>query len=270
MNGLDSFLNSRTLEEKLLARQALDKADAAMRSYRVTATKFLTPAEGAFLKSFCQRAHLRVCFDGGREGAERVLALFLPDWMEDGLTGEQLEEESPITVLKVTNTGGIELSHRDYLGALMSEGIRRDVIGDIEVHGAEAYVFCVKDMAEYLSSNLKSAGRARLNVSTVNRAEVPVLSEDDGEELYGTVQSLRLDAVVAEGFNLSREDAKTLITQGACSIDHVLTEKPDTQVFEGCLISVRGRGRLKFARVRGETRRGRIGIELVRYGSKRR
>lgn len=259
----------RTPEEKLLAKQAADKAALAEKSSVVASTKFLTPAEAAFLKEFCRRNRLEAWFDGGKDGAERVVAVFFPEWQREYLSDREREEMSPVAVLKVTNTASAELSHRDYLGALMASGIRRDVVGDIDVHAAEGYVFCLRDMAEYIMQNVDSAGRAKLCWTLAERSDVPVGDGGDGEAIYCTVPSLRLDAIVAEGFNLSRDDAKTLVIQGACSIDHVPCEKPDGAVECGSLISVRGKGRLRFDKVRGETRRGRVGIELTRFGKRR-
>lgn len=259
----------KTPEEKLLARQILDKAALADRSSQMTHSKFLTPAEAAFLKEFCKRNRLEVWFDGGMTGAERVVAVFFPPWQMEYLSDAEREEMSPVAVLKVKNTAGEELSHRDYLGALMASGIRRDVVGDIDIIGDEAYVFCLRDMAEYIMNTVESASRAKLCWSIAERKAVPTDEKDDGEEIYCTVPSFRLDVIIAEGFNLSREDAKNLILRGGCSIDHVPCEKPDHSVECGSLISVRGKGRLRFNKVRGETRRGRLGIELTRYGKKR-
>ena len=47
-----------------------------------------------------------------------------------------------------------ELTHRDFLGALMNLGIERDVLGDIIVRGAVGYVFCEDAMADYLEKNI--------------------------------------------------------------------------------------------------------------------
>ena len=268
MNSTETYLSSRSQEEKILARHALDKAAIAEKSCKTTYTKFLTPAEKAFLQQFLQRLGIRPVFDGGRTETERAVAMFIPPWFDPEAPDDWLEEESPVCCLKFENTGDAELSHRDYLGALMAAGIRRDTVGDIDVHGTVAYVFCLREIAGYIAGNLESAGRAKLKISRISRDEVPAAVEDDGEELYGTVQSLRLDAVIAEGFALSRDDAKALIIRGDCSVDHIPCEKPDSPVSEGALISVRGKGRLRFLRVRGETRRGRIGIELKRYGKK--
>lgn len=255
-----------TPEEKLLCARGEDLALLSEKTGRTAATKFLTPAESAFLKRYCRSAGIGVFFDGGRADCERTVALFLPPWARELDPEELIPRESPVRALRITNSAGAELSHRDYLGALMASGIRRDTVGDIDVHGSEAYVFCLEDVCRFISEELEFAGRARLSVEQIGREDVPPPEKEEGQPLYGTVSSLRLDGLIAEGFRLSREEAKLLVAQGACSVDHVLCQKPDLAVDEGALISVKGRGRLRFDRIRGETRRGRIGVELTLFG----
>lgn len=255
---------ARSEAERLLAGQALDKAFLAEKSGRVTATKFLTPAEAAFLRRFCGRAGLRAVFDGGHADAERSVALFPPEYMMEDADAVQ-SEGNPVAVLRATNSGGISLTHRDYLGALMAAGVRREAVGDICVCGAEAYLFCLAELVPYLTQNVTQAGRARLTLETAEREDVPAAGEPEGDLVSATVSSLRVDAVAAAGFRLSREEAKAAVAQGLCGVNHLPADKPDACVAEGDLISVRGKGRLLLAEVRGETRKGRVAVTLIRY-----
>ena len=258
-------ITARTEEERLLAAQTLDRAERAQRTGCVTASKFLTPAEAAFVAQLARTEGLTVVFDGGRPNTERQVALFPPDWLDADAPESWIAEESPVTVLRFRTAGGEELGHRDYLGALMAAGIRRDAVGDIDVHGAEAYFFCLTDMAPYLMQNVTRAGRARLTCEEVPRDAVPPPEAEDAEELHATVGSLRLDAVAAAAFRISREDAKSAILQGLCTVNHLPAEKPDADVEEGDLLALRGKGRARLSAVRGETRKGRVAITVLRY-----
>ena len=63
------------------------------------------------------------------------------------------EEAFPISCVVIRPSApkfAEELTHRDFLGALMNLGIERDVLGDIIVRGAVGYVFCEDAMADYL------------------------------------------------------------------------------------------------------------------------
>ena len=48
--------------------------------------------------------------------------------------------------------------------------------------------------------------------------------------------------------------------------DHVPELRGDVRVEEGSLLSARGYGRLRVDEVQGETRHGRTGVVLFRYG----
>ena len=254
---------ARTEAERLLAGQVMDKAARAEKTGRCTATMFLTPAEAAFVRRLCGRAGLRVVFDGGYEGAERCVALFPPPYLPD-TDDFPLQEMSPVAVLRARG-GDAGLSHRDYLGAFMAAGIRREAVGDIAARGGEAYIFCQAELVPYLIQNVTHAGRARLTLEQVAREDVPAAEEPQGETVAVTVASLRVDAVAAAGFKISREAAKAAVAQGMCSVNHLPADKPETPVAEGDLISVRGKGRILLAEVHGETRKGRVAVTLFRF-----
>ncbi|MBR5519740.1 MAG: hypothetical protein IKU55_03385 [Clostridia bacterium] len=264
MANYDAFLAALSSDDRLLVRHVMDKAALAEKTSRLTSTKFLTPAEVALVRRFCAFAAIRVIFDGGSAEAERCVALFPPPYC-DGIDDEYLLEDSPVAILRASVKGDTVLTHRDYLGALMAAGVQREAVGDIEVHEHEAYLFCLTELVPYLSQNVTQAGRAPLTLSVIDRADLPPREAPDGEVLQATVSSLRLDALVAAGYHLSREDARAVIEQGLCSVDHLPVTKADAAVSEGILVSVRGKGRMKLTEVRGETRKGRLALTLFRY-----
>ena len=85
------------------------------------------------------------------------------------------------------------------------------------------------------------------------------------EQLRQTVSSLRLDSVAAAGFHLSRSQAAELIAHGKAVVNHMPCEKPDRTVTQGDVISIRGLGKLRLELVGGQTKKGRISIEIARY-----
>ena len=66
----------------------------------------------------------------------------------------EFSELAEIDILHCRNTAGAELSHRDYLGALMSLGIERKTLGDILTHEDEAVIFLKKSITPYVLENL--------------------------------------------------------------------------------------------------------------------
>jgi len=48
-------------------------------------------------------------------------------------------------------------------------------------------------------------------------------------------------------------------------VDGLPWEKPDKTVAEGAKISLRGSGKMKLEKVNGQTKKGRISVEIHRY-----
>ena len=68
--------------------------------------------------------------------------------------------------------------------------------------------------------------------------------------------SMRLDAVTAGMFDLSRTEAAREIRLGNVSLNYEPTEKPDAQISAGDIISLRGAG--KGSVTGGTSRKGRL------------
>lgn len=85
------------------------------------------------------------------------------------------------------------------------------------------------------------------------------------KEVTGTVAALRLDAVLALGFSLSRSRAVLLVKGGLVEVNRRPVETPACRLGQGDLVSVRGRGRLEIAALAGESRKGRQRIKLYKF-----
>ena len=220
-------------------------------------TRFLEPSMERDALAAAHAAGAQLVLSGGYDGAERRMAAFC--------NGEN-PESFPIAALELRwNAKFADAKHRDLLGAVMGLGLERDAVGDVCLGSQPgvAYLFCTEDIAGYIAANLESAGRASLKIS---RAEVIDIAPPEGSEMRVTVQNLRLDAVLAAGWKLSRSEAQRLIAAGLVKLNHVVEERSDARVEEGHLISARGFGRLRIDEVQGETKKGRIGVMLFRYG----
>ncbi|MCI5976194.1 MAG: RNA-binding protein, partial [Clostridiales bacterium] len=66
-------------------------------------------------------------------------------------------------------------------------------------------------------------------------------------------------------FRIGRSLAVDYVTAGKTSIDGLPCEKPDKPVEEGQKISVRGLGKILLSQVNGQTKKGRIGVTILRY-----
>ena len=84
-------------------------------------------------------------------------------------------------------------------------------------------------------------------------------------ELRDTVMRLRLDAVAATGFGLSRTKAAELIASGRVQVNHRECTKGDQMLNQGDVVTARGFGKFELSQVGGQSRKGRTAIVVKRY-----
>ena len=255
---LDRVASSR--EERLLLARVLDKYEQAERRSIPAVTGFLSPAEQAAAQRLLNAAGAgdRLLWRGGYEGAERRRALFLPDWADEEA------ENGAIVCLRARFRGTLLPTHRDILGSLMGLGITREKLGDILVDEDGCSVLTAEELADFLTENWTSAGRCPLSAAPLPLDQLRVPPQRT-REIRDTVMSLRLDAVTASGFSLSRGRAAELIAAGRVRLNHVDCLKADKPVAQGDVITVRGLGKCALTEVGGLSRKGRVNIVLLRY-----
>ncbi|MDE6280910.1 MAG: RNA-binding protein [Oscillospiraceae bacterium] len=263
MNKTD-LLNkfSKDADERVVLARALDQMERAQNRSIPSATQFLSPAQRAALEPLLASCgHPRHLFHGGYEGAERTVCVFLPDWQEPE---DWLAEDELAAIEAAYPPTGADLTHRDLLGGLMGIGLTREKVGDILVGDTAAQIICLKEAAPIILSQFEQAGRYRLKLK-----EIPLsaLSPAPAEVklIHDTVAALRLDAVLASGFSLARGKAADLVTTGRVSLNHRECLKPDKPVVQGDVLTCRGLGKCVVKTVGGQSRKGRIIIEMERY-----
>ena len=211
-----------------------------------------------------------VWFWGGHPTAERTCLFLLPDYLTAILPEDAAEREAAlpdylaeelgeaVVALSIKGSGFRNLSHRDYLGAILGLGIERDAIGDVAVQDEHnAILFCPRTLAGFLAGELTKVGS-----DTVRCRECQIDDTfTDGKKyrpISDTVASARLDCVVAALCNLSREAAQSAVRSGLVEVDFEPEERVDTILEPPITVSVRGHGRFILRSFDGETKKGRL------------
>lgn len=210
---------------------------SARTGYRPRFTSFLDERQREIAQELLN--HYRCesyLFYGGTEGCGRVMLGVFPD-------GEEADPgQFPIAALRVSPKGKTTtLTHRDYLGALMSLQIKRETIGDILPEEDGAVIFVNEDIAEFIRLNLAEIGRCSVKVEEC-AGEITARTQEF-DEITGTVPSLRLDCVVALVMRKSRSIAVRAIESGLVRLNYVETENAAKQLSGGDVISIRGLGK---------------------------
>lgn len=194
-------------------------------------------------------------FDGGFPNAERKLAGFF-------FEGE--EQTFPFKGIKITYSEKIGLlNHRDFLGALLGLGIRRESVGDIAVTEGEAIVLVLEDIVPFILDNLKMVGRAGVRLEMTD--DFCYNKEDNVECFQVCVASDRIDAILAAVVHQSREKAVRLLEEGKVRIDHQTVTEKSCCVKGTELLSVTGMGRWKLDGYTGSSKKGRLFLAVKAF-----
>lgn len=196
---------------------------------------------------------------GGYEFSERQMAAFLPDAFSACM-------EYPIEIIKFSPVHlkyAEELTHRDYLGALMNLGIERSKLGDILIQNKDAYLFASKSLASYIVEELGKVKHTIVIAETVD--QLAFSYEPRFEEIKGTVASVRLDSLLSLAFNASRSKLTTLIEAGRVFVNGKLITSNGYHVKEDDIISVRQMGRFQYKGIFSETKKGRYYVTIHKY-----
>lgn len=254
---------SKDPEERMVLARVLDQMERTQSRSIPCVTQFLSPAQRAAAEPILASCgHPKHLFFGGFEGAERTVCAFLPEWMEseDWIA----DEDNPVGAVECAYPAGAELSHRDLLGGLMGIGLTREKVGDILVGESAAQIVALREAIPIILSQFDQAGRYRLRLREIPLSELspaPV----QVKLVKDTVATLRLDAVASSGFSIARGKMADLIAGGRVSVNHRECTKADKTVSEGDIITCRGLGKCILKTVGGQSRKGRIMIEMERY-----
>lgn len=202
--------------------------------------------------------NLKASIFGGYEGAERNRIALIPPELE-------VNTHDYIAVVRIAVPFMKRpLTHIDYLGSILGLGIKRECVGDILVSESMADVIVVPPMAGFIADNLLCVGNCPVRASRIPlNGLTPV--KGPCESVTVTVPSLRLDAVTAAMFSISRGRAEKLISQGSVKLNHLPCLDKDHPINDGDKVSAKGFGRAVVSNIGGKSRKGRIFIQIDRY-----
>ncbi len=214
-------------------------------------SEFLTPAEQTLLVSL--RLPAPYTLEGGYPQAERRIAWF----------GSELvcswEQSPPLMWLEIAPKSAKfaeDLSHRDYLGALMHLGLRREVLGDLLLQDGKAWLCCLDTVGDYICRQLETVRRTAVVATPCAAPPEDALPKPKEQQVV--VASARLDALVAAVYRLSRSGSQALFDKELIFVNSLLARSTSVEAKPGDLISVRGHGRFYYDGIDRETKKGRL------------
>lgn len=247
-------------EELLLQKRLVELSRIAYTREIVTFSEFLNLNELNILHTTPKNMLLSQYKTYGGYGlSERQMAAFLPDAL-------YYDYQYPIQIIEISPVNrkfAEELSHRDYLGAVMNLGIERCKLGDILIEDGKAILFAKEELAGYIMEHL-----TRIRHTTVRTSILPAFEdsyEPRYEELKGTVASVRLDTVLSLAYPLSRSKVTSLIEGARVFVNGKLVTSNGYRLKEGDILSVRKMGRIGYNGILSETKKGRYMVSIRKY-----
>lgn len=174
------------------------------------------------------------------------------------------ESPFPMKLVKIENTSKFsKLTHRDFLGGILSLGIERNKIGDLLVDENVCYVPVHEDIESFILYNLDKIAKVVCKISVVDKIEqIPKIKFK--EEII-LISSLRIDGVVSRITNLSRAKASAMIEQGQVLINYVKIKDKSYELKGEERITIRGFGKFIIGDSIGNSKSGKIKVIIKKY-----
>lgn len=201
--------------------------------------------------------HVPFVLWGGSEQCERQMVRF-------GSAEEfGYEEEFPIVCICISpllEKFADNLTHRDFLGALMNLGIERSTLGDIYVKQKTGYLFCTDKIADYIVENLDKIKHT--NVKCKILEQIPEVVAEEAKEEEHLTASERIDGIIAKLYNISRNQSLELFRSKKVFVNGRVYENNSGVLKSGDAVSVRGCGKFIYDGVSQETKKGKLRIRV--------
>lgn len=251
-----NFINSINYEDKTVISSIYDKVILAEKCGRtIYINEFLPPVLWATVLKLKNQFSIEMEAYGVFPEAERRMLIF----------NSSSIVEYPIHILRITNKSHFTvLEHRDYLGAVMALGIKREKLGDFIINDNQCYVSVVSDISDYIKFNLQSIGKCPCDVEVISNMDIEMPSVNL-EDISIISTSNRVDCVIGALCNLSRTSSVELINQGKVLINYEPVYEKDCAVIENSVITVRGYGKFRYCGTIGTTSKGRLKIKIQKY-----
>jgi len=256
MDKIRLLKNFREPDVKLLFAKVLDRVLLCEKRGHKTFSDFLPPISATEFCKVIERENIcNVMAFGGAMGCERLMLGFYSEY--DSLS----EGDFPIDAISIAHDND-KLTHRDFLGSILGCGISREKLGDIFVFSDKAIAFFDKEISGFVMSTLASVGRTPVSLEIL-KDDFLIAPFVDGVCKELVVSSMRLDAVIAAVFNMSRGKAAKFIESEKVFVNWQAAKSTSKTVEAGDNITLRGFGRAKIEAVNGQTKKGNISISVL-------
>jgi len=268
MNKVDIISKYENEEDKLLISKLLDKIECVEKKNTVKNTTFLDIRQRGILERVLKELKYKnYVIYGGYENSERTMIIIYPEKLESVFENNQFDFNNIMQVFRITLPNEIrgKYSHRDYLGAIIKVGIRREKIGDIlcDIDGAD--IIADKEIVPYLDISMRELTRFSKSSFSIQNMQNVNVSPINIELINIIIPSMRVDCIVSEIIKTSRSKAIEIIDSERVFVNNELVSKNAKVLKANDIITVRGKGRFKINKILNNTKKGNLVLEVGKY-----
>ncbi len=255
---IEKILHSGSFDDTTTMARLYDKIVLAEKTGRTVFTSEFYPPNvwGSLLKLKTQFDVSFYTYGVFQDSERRII----------GIANEEINTyDFPLELIKIkANNKFSSITHRDYLGSIMSLGIKREKFGDLILKNDSCYAAVQEEISDYLQFNLTRVKNSPCSVEVIDLdSEEKPVHEFEYINIIST--SLRLDCMVGSICGISRSSSDDLIRQGKVMVDYVPVMRRDYILDIDNLIVIRGYGKLILNKITGATGSGRLRVQLKKY-----
>ena len=251
-------------DDKIIISKIQDKQKFCQTKNKITYSDFLNQKEKMLIRKSLKLENF--FFYGGNNNSDREVLFFYPEKLNEEIAQKSVNSIIGAIRISLPNELRGKYEHRNYLSALIKIGITREKIGDILVSedGADIVIFKVNSQFIQMSLNqLTRFKKSKIEVIEIDKLRE---KEDKFENKSIIVSSMRIDNIVSELTNCSRNKAEELIENERVLINYEIINKNSKIVINGDIVTVRGKGKFIINEVIRKTKNGKLVVEVKKYG----
>lgn len=262
---LERYLNE---EDRILAAKILDKIKLAKTRNQIVNTDFLDMYQKKISQEILNiEKEKNYIYYYPCQEAEKAMLIIYPDKYEDIFLNKRFDYSNIVKLIRITLPNELKgtYAHKDYLSGIMKLGIKREKIGDILVFQNGADIVVSDEICNYILNNLGQLtrfGKSKIEELNIEQIRNPAIKK---ETKRITVPSLRLDSVVSELANCSRNMASEIIAGQRVYVNYENETRNSALIEANDILVIRGKGKFCINSIEGETRKGKIAVIVEHY-----
>lgn len=251
------ILNLSSDDDKILLSRTLDSIRFCEEKKEPHFLGFLNLRQRQVIEDYAKK-HISIpyLFWGGYVESERTMIGLFPSSMEPDALRFKVKR------LDFLFRPVDKLTHRDFLGSLISSGIKREMVGDILVAEGKCCVFLSEEIAGYVSTSLTRVGKVGITYVREQNWQIPFAH--CYALISNTIASPRLDCVISSLLNVSRAQSEFFVNIGKINVNFSTVCNLDFQIKQDDIISVKNYGRYTIEQIGPLTKKGRLSFKAKR------